>query len=362
MTPKGQLLIHASNVTGLGARHVVQSLLDALARTMDLGQTAVYAASTGGLDCGRVEESGARVVLQRRLMPNAVSRAWECLVAHEAFQGFQRSLIMGDVPLCGVHRQVVFVHQPHLLSPQANGFCSPSLKFRVMRWIFRRNLAFVQTVVVQTGAMRDYMIDSYPELQKRVVVIPQPAPSWFQARSRIPRRPGTEKLRMFYPAAGYPHKNHALLKRMDTTHEASSGVELVVTLNEVERDTLRLPHSWVRNVGRLAPDACVDAYRETDALFFPSLLESYGLPLVEAMTLGLPVLCADLPYAHWLCETEAIYFDPSSAESAWSAVCELRRRLDDGWQPDWRRTLAKLPKDWDEVALRFLETLELEHG
>ena len=357
MTPKDQLLIHASNITGFGARYVVQSLLNALAGITDLKETVVCISSGSGLDCGVLEKAGARVERQRRLLPNAISRAWECLVVHREYQGFQRTLVLGDIPLRGARGQVVFVHQHHLVSPLVNRFCSQSVKFKVMRRVFRRNLPFVKTMVVQTGAMREQMIASYPELQNRVTVISQPVPAGLQPRNNVRRSRSIEGLNLFYPAAGYTHKNHALLKQMDATREASLRAEMIVTLSEAEQEALRLPQSWVRNVGRLDYVACMAAYQETDALFFPSLLESYGLPLVEAMTLGLPVVCSDLAYAHWLCEDQAIYFDPLSASSAWSAIHELQRRLADGWRPDWRKAMDKIPKDWNEVAQQFLAVL-----
>jgi Glycosyl transferases group 1 len=362
MTPKGQLLIHATNVTGLGARQVVQSLLAGLAQVADLRQAVACVSGGGGLDCRAVGGAGARVEQHRRVMPNVVSRAWECLVVHQAYQGFHRTLVLGDIPLRGANGQVVLVHQAHLVAPRVNGSSSPCSKYSVMRWVFRRNLPFVQTVVVQTGAMRTQILASYPELQGRLVVIPQPVPNWFQAPLNTRKKLQAGRLRLFYPVAGYPHKNHALLKLMDGTREMTSGIELIVTLSEAEKSVLTPAPSWVRNIGRLGPRACLETYQETDALFFPSLLESYGLPLLEAMTLGLPVLCSDLPYARWLCEDEAIYFDPLSGESAWRAVGELKQRLAGGWLPDWRKSLSKLPKDWNEVARRFLEVLGMPAG
>ena len=46
----------------------------------------------------------------------------------------------------------------------------------------------------------------------------------------------------------------------------------------------------------------------------PSLVETVGLPLLEAMSLNVPVLAADRPYAHDICEDAAVYFDPLSVE------------------------------------------------
>ena len=39
-------------------------------------------------------------------------------------------------------------------------------------------------------------------------------------------------------------------------------------------------------------------YKNADALLFPSYIETLGLPLLEAAAFGLPVLAADVDYAH----------------------------------------------------------------
>ena len=39
-------------------------------------------------------------------------------------------------------------------------------------------------------------------------------------------------------------------------------------------------------------------YKSCNALLFPSYIESFGLPLLEAAGAGLPIVAMDLPYAH----------------------------------------------------------------
>ena len=53
-----------------------------------------------------------------------------------------------------------------------------------------------------------------------------------------------------------------------------------------------------------------------DFLIFPSKLETWGLPLSEAKHYGLPILAADLPYAHETvgAYSGCIYFDPNNVE------------------------------------------------
>ena len=99
----------------------------------------------------------------------------------------------------------------------------------------------------------------------------------------------------------------------------------------------------------------LDAYREMDAMLFLSTDESYGFPLVEAMFVGLPIICPDLPYARVLCGDQAIYFDVGSTDSLKIAVNELHERLAGGYWPDWGEQLKAIPKDWETVAKTMLD-------
>ena len=56
------------------------------------------------------------------------------------------------------------------------------------------------------------------------------------------------------------------------------------------------------------------AYEAADACLFPSLCESFGHPLVEAMALGKPLIAADRSYARELCGAHALYVDPRRPE------------------------------------------------
>jgi glycosyltransferase involved in cell wall biosynthesis len=87
---------------------------------------------------------------------------------------------------------------------------------------------------------------------------------------------------------------------------------------------------------------------------FLSLSESLGFPLVEAMWIGLPIICPDLPYARVLCGDEAIYFDPEKISSLQAAVLELDGRLKAGWWPDWREAMKAVPPSWGAVAASML--------
>ncbi len=357
-----KLLIHATNLNGYGAQQVVVSLLDALAAIGGLRGSVIEISEVVREKVAGWQVAGADVRFFQRALPNSISRLLECLFARRERKLYSHILVLGDIPLPGVHGQTVLVHQPNLISPELNAYSSRKFLYRIMRWIFKRNTRFAMSFVMQTDVMQKQMLETFPELKGRIMVIPQPAPTWLKRIAAKKVDAQGKRLRIFYPAAGLLYKNHVLLKGMDLSKHLMPSIELTVTLTPSEQARLGLITGWLRNVGKVKPDDCREIYEQSDALFFPSLLESYGLPLVEAMTLGLPIVCSDLPYARWLCEDQAIYFDPFSPELAWDALRELQRRLSGGWQPDWAQAMSKLPKDWDEVARHFLDVMKMSIG
>ncbi|MBM3853600.1 MAG: glycosyltransferase family 4 protein [Verrucomicrobia bacterium] len=353
------IIVHATNVLGAGAALVACRLIEGIALA-GAGRLRVeawlpddprYRAWTAGF-------GGVQCRLVRRLLPRPVSRFVETILRPPALPSGDHVLVLGDLPLRRVPNQTVFIHLAHLVSPRVDPFVSRALAYRLQRAILRRNLAFAKSVVVQTVAMRDAIGRSYPAQINSIHVIGQPSPL---PPIEIPHRrrgPG-ETLRLLYPARGMPHKNHRLLLAVARRCEQERlPVEFCVTLNQPEgARLLRGAAPNVRNLGVLNEEELVQAYGECDALFFPSLVESYGLPLVEAMTIGRPIIAVDRPYARALCEDGAVYFDPASEQSAVAAVRRVlvwgTGRAEEGC----KAALARLPGTWTETAARFLDAM-----
>lgn len=344
------LFIHASNVIGLGASQVVMSLIGAL-ESLDSFSEVFYALpSTGVLSNISVKKTSKTLHL-KRMLPNSLSRLLECIFPMIYYPKISKPIVLGDIPLRGCAGQVVLMHQPNLIFPCINQHSSKSFSFKVMRTLFSANLKFVSYLVVQTDVMKQQILASYPELVDKVKVIPNPPPNWLSQISIQPRESFSDGLKLFYPAAGYPHKNHRLILEVCQAPNSYEYIhEIIVTLQDNEIESLGKKSPLLNNLGRIFPSKCLEVYGQSDALFFPSLLESYGLPLVEAMTLGLPVICSDLPYARWMCEGEAVYFDPLNPNSALNAIKKMHNKLSSGWRPNWNKALSKFPESWSVVV------------
>lgn len=90
------------------------------------------------------------------------------------------------------------------------------------------------------------------------------------------------------------------------------------------------------------------------ALVTLSRAEGYGLPLVEAMALGTPVVASDIPIFREVGADAASYVDPASPAEFAAAVQKLRN--DTHWQDVSRRSVARAAEfSWDESARQLVE-------
>ena len=190
----------------------------------------IFVPATGPLSVFTSSNPEVKIVRFKRVLPNSVSRLLECLAPSLYFPNTEQTLVLGDLPLPRRPGQVVLVHQLHLLKPEISPLVSYSATFRISRWLFERHLRFVSRIIVQTPVMKEELERSYPAAAGRIEVVSLPPPHWLQ---RGERRAVTQQqpLSLFYPAAGYPHKNHRILMEMNRgMRRADILKEMVVTL------------------------------------------------------------------------------------------------------------------------------------
>ena len=139
------------------------------------------------------------------------------------------------------------------------------------------------------------------------------------------RRPNS----FLYAADGVPHKNHQRL--LDAWvylfEHYHLNPELHLTIPDRFTDLLSRVDSLqakglaIRNHGRLGKQALADLYSQSEYLVFPSLSESFGLPLLEAVQAGVKVLAADLPYVYDVIIPSGV-FDAMNAEAIAALVAK----------------------------------------
>jgi len=101
--------------------------------------------------------------------------------------------------------------------------------------------------------------------------------------------------------------------------EKTFGIPLtfVTTLRSEEMQRIfPNPEPCIINVGEISRGQCAHLYEMTDALFFPSLNETFSSSPIEAMVIGKPVIAMDLPFVNEMFGENCWYVPPENAQLA----------------------------------------------
>lgn len=125
---------------------------------------------------------------------------------------------------------------------------------------------------------------------------------------------------MFYPANFWPHKNHHLLLTaygMYLYRHPGRAMDLVFTgaLDDAQRELQEKVRRMgldqhIHFLGYLPDDQLTAVWQGCSFLVFPSLYEGFGIPVLEAMQFGKPVLCSNVSSLPEVAGDAALYFDP----------------------------------------------------
>ena len=158
---------------------------------------------------------------------------------------------------------------------------------------------------------------------------------------------------IFYPANRWLHKNHDnLLKALlILKNDHNLQIDCVLTgfdqpngyslMKNVEAYGLT---KQVHNIGYVGKDDLKYIYRNALMLCFPSLFEGFGMPLIEAMACGCPVICSKVTSIPEVVGNAALLFNPEDPKDI--AKCIRKLLLD-------KNTATKLRNKGFERAKLF---------
>jgi glycosyltransferase involved in cell wall biosynthesis len=232
------------------------------------------------------------------------------------------------------------------------------------------SVAAADVLTVQTAALADAIAASGVRPREKIKVIPH-GPGWVNQRETAAERRRGTPFRIGYVTKWGVQKNFATLFRaIQTLARESNNIRLVLTLNERDPQVLRTLAlaqelglaPLVENHGEIGHQRIEALYDTLDAFAFPSLCESFGLPMVEAMARGLPVVAADTAVNREITAEAGHFFAPDDA----AALAALIRRLwhtPQEWRSAAQRSLARgRGFSWPEAALRTISALEEAAG
>jgi alpha-1,3-rhamnosyl/mannosyltransferase len=243
----------------------------------------------------------------------------------------------------------------------------------LIRWMTRLALrATCHVIAISDFTRRDFMAE-FGLSPERITAVPLAADPAFNpqppaALTAVRTRYGLPERYVLYLGSNKPHKNLVRLVEawaIVSGQRQAAGSRLVIagawdTRHPEARqhaEALGLADS-IRWLGPV-PEADLPAlYAAATAFVFPSLYEGFGLPVLEAMACGTPVVCSDassLPEVAGAGQTAAILVDPLDTGALAAAVGRLMP--DDALRRELtRRGLAQAAQfSWGRTAQATLE-------
>ena len=197
------------------------------------------------------------------------------------------------------------------------------------RWV-RKSVATASRVTVQTSALAAAILRDVDVPPAKLVVVPH-GPGLVTPGVARQLRGGPAAWRIGYVTKYGVQKNFDVLLRAVALLRERHPVQLTLTLDEQHPAFPRIAARMaalglaeaVRNRGELDRGDIQAVYDELDVFVFPSLCESFGFPLVEAMARGLPVIAADIPSSREMGGQAIDYFEPQDHHALADAIAHL---------------------------------------
>ena len=214
------------------------------------------------------------------------------------------------------------------------------LKFRIyLRASIRGAMRRSRLVLCPSDAVRKELEARYPNAAARVEVVPWGTPplpelSATEAAGRRARL-GLPEHYLLAVGADDPRKNiGTVLEAMKqlASRRPEAAPNLVVCGGTANGAAAGAPHvdrkadaSYIRRVGYLDSWDLSAVYRSADALIYPSLYEGFGLPILEAMSVSVPVVTSRRGAMLEVAGEAGVFIDPTSAQELADATDHLLR-------------------------------------
>lgn len=283
---------------------------------------------------------------------------------------------LADIPINTNTYQVFLFDWPYAVYPDSKIWDLMSkqelLKRQFKLLIFRYYSRNVNHFIVQTDVIEN-RLQKYFNCQKTSVIASPVTLESYNRDSFDFKLPEGKKL--LYLSYYYPHKNFEIfIKLGKLIKKQGQDFKLIITIS-IEQG--KKAYSFLKrvqqeglidiiiNIGPVETKYISSLYNQVDGLLMPTLLETYGLPYIEAFHNNIPVFTSDFDFARAVCGDAAKYFNPFDEHD----IFKTMEILNDNNEVDKMKRLGQnqLKKilDWNKVFPKYqsilLKAKKIEH-
>lgn len=282
--------------------------------------------------------------------------------------------------------QILLIRIPHYFSDEYLAHILPKksfkekVDFRLRRLLIMLSASRASAVFFPSHAMQDGFIKHCFNIAKKSSVNHYGVPIKKFERCRAVRM-SSDQLRILCTSHYSDYKNYTTLLRalielknrtVHCTFTAPINLDLplfsklftckddrglIHALNMQEYG-----HEAIKLLGPVPYSALPDLYADAGIFVWPSLSESFGHPLFEAMAAGLPIVCSDIPVNRELCGDAALYVPPLDPCAWASTIHTLANDKDLQEQLRFAGRKKLLNYRWEDHVTRLIRLFEHEQN
>lgn len=229
---------------------------------------------------------------------------------------------LADIPIVTTTHQVFLFDWAYAVYPESKVWKMMDIKSLFTRkmklFFFKRNIRYIDTIIAQTETIKNRLIKFYGN---RVVKVVPNAVSLEHTEDNCNYKFNLPKgIKLLYLTYYYSHKNLEILVPIARMIKKENlNYKFIITIDENQHHKAKEFLDMVKkenlediivNIRYVNMTYVPSLFNQCDALFMPTLLESYGLPYVEAMFNEKTILTSNLDFAIDVCSDVAYYFNP----------------------------------------------------
>ena len=267
-------------------------------------------------------------------------------------------------PMAGVPRMITVHDLAFLTHP---GHTTEALR-RYLEDVVPREVARADKVAVVSHATRKDVVQLLGVAEEKVVVAANGVDDRFYRAAPLGRgartRLGLPERYLLMVGTIEPRKNHLNAMRALEMSGVGNRLPLVIAgrtgwaYEETTREARRLANRGLVHLFDYFPDEDLPGlYAGAKAVLYPSWTEGFGLPVVEALASGTPVVTGTAPALREVGGDEAVYVDPDDVDGLAERIREVARQEssydDRARRQQWTRRFS-----WDSSTSTVLENLK----
>lgn len=197
------------------------------------------------------------------------------------------------------------------------------IKYLGYRFVMKNTVSRAKKIITPSNFVKNNLTNRFKIPEKKVAVTYEGSPSFFDIsiyrKEKILEKYNIKKPYLLYVGSLYPHKNvesvvlalKLVKKDVNLVIVSSRNVFAERFIGFVKKEGAE---ELVKFLGYVPDEELAVLYKNAEAFIYPTLSEGFGLPGLEAMVAGTPVLASDIPVLKEVYGDAALYFNPRSTD------------------------------------------------